>query len=239
MRYWEIDSLRGIAIVMMIAYHIFYDLRFFGNSPFNPNSGILLVLGRLSALLFIFLVGVCLAISYSRVENKPEKEIIKKYLARGLKIFSCGLAITLITWLFLRDGFIIFGVLHFIGLSIILAYPFLKFKRLNLFLGIIVFAVGLLLYNQTFNFPWLLWLGFQPADLYTFDYFPVFPWFGIVLIGLFFGGTFYSKNRRKIKLPDFSGLFLARIFSFLGRNSLLIYLIHQPVLIGLLYLLVL
>lgn len=239
MRYWEIDSLRGLAIIMMIAYHIFYDLRFFGNFQVNPNSGFLLILGRSSALIFIFLVGVCLAISYSRVRNKPKKEIIKKYFARGLKIFSCGLAITLITWLFLRNGFIIFGVLHFIGLSIILVYPFLGFKKLNLFLGIIFFAIGLFLYNQTFDFSWLLWLGFKPVALYTFDYFPVFPWFGIILLGLFFGSIYYSNDKQKIKVPDFSGMLLVRIFSFLGRNSLLIYLIHQPILIGIIYLFIL
>ncbi len=92
-----------------------------------------------------FLMGVSLTLSNSRAQitgKYREGGLFKKYLKRGLKIFSLGLLITLATWIFIPQEFIIFGVLHFIGISIILSYPFLKSKYLNLFLGIGLIIIG-------------------------------------------------------------------------------------------------
>jgi len=163
--------------------------------------------------------------------------LFAKYLKRGIKIFCWGLAITLVTWIFFRQEFIIFGVLHFIGLSIILAYPLLKYKWQNLALGAFFIAAGFYLKTLAFNFSWLMWLGFIPKYLYTLDYFPLLPWFGVVLTGLFFGNLFYKNNKRIFRIADWSKNYAARFFSFLGRHSLFIYLVHQPALIGLIYLL--
>jgi uncharacterized membrane protein len=135
----------------------------------------------------------------------------------------------------LRNGFIIFGVLHFIGISIILAYPFIRFRILNLLVGVIVVIIGLYLQNFVFDFNWLFWLGFKPMYFYTFDYFPILPWFGVVLIGLFFGKMLYPNYKRRFKIKDLSGFKISKLFCFLGRHSLLIYLIHQPILVGLLH----
>jgi uncharacterized membrane protein len=138
--------------------------------------------------------------------------------------------ITTITWLLFPQNFIFFGILHLIGLSIILATPFLKIKKLNLFLGVAIISIGLALGTFTFNFPWLSWLGFVPTNLSAFDYFPIFPWFGIVLLGIYFGETLYKKNKRTFKLPDVSDYSITKLIEFLGKNSLIIYLIHQPIL---------
>ena len=167
-----------------------------------------------------------LSFSRSKKIQKTRKELYMKYLKRGLKIFSWGLIITLITWTFLKEGFVVFGTLHFIGISIILAYPFLKFRFLNLLIGIIVILLGIYLNNFTFNFPWLIWLGLSPEYFYTIDYFPIFPWFGVILIGLFFGNSFYPDYTRKLQLRDISSFSLLKSFCFLGRYSLLIYLIQ-------------
>jgi uncharacterized membrane protein len=236
-RFWEVDSFRGLAIIMMITYHLIFDLTFFGIFYFDINSGFLWVFARVTAFTFIFLMGVSLTLSSSRTQIKDEGLLFKKYLKRGLKIFSLGLVITIATWIFIPQEFIIFGVLHFIGISIILAYPFLKRKSLNLFLGISIIIVGIYLGNFTFDFSWLVWLGFIPNTLQTVDYFPLLPWFGVVLIGLFFGGILYKNYNRQFKIPDLSKKYFIKIFSFLGRNSLIIYLIHQPILIIALYLL--
>ena len=238
-RFWEIDFLRGIAIIMMIVFHLLYDLTYFGGCDLNLHSGFWLYFACATATIFIFLVGVSLTISFSiseKIENLRQK-LYLKYLKRGLRIFSWGLIITLMTWIFLRDGFVLFGILHLIGISIILAYPFLKLHYWNLLLGIAVIALGIYLKNFTFNFPWLLWLGFMPDYFYTVDFFPIFPWFGVVLIGIFFGNLLYPDCTRKFKLYDLSNFKFTRLFCLLGRNSLLIYLIHQPILIVLLYLL--
>jgi uncharacterized membrane protein len=239
-RFWEVDSLRGLAIIMMITYHLLFDLTFFGIYPFDVYSGFLWIFARVTAFIFIFLMGVSLTLSNSRAKilrDYNEGELFKKYLKRGLKIFLLGILITVVTWIFIPQEFIIFGVLHFIGISIILSYPFLKRRYLNLFLGITIMIMGVFLANFTFDFSWLMWLGFIPTNLDTVDYFPLIPWFGVVLIGLFFGGLLYKDYHRQFKIPDLSKTLFAKIFTFLGRNSLIIYLIHQPVLIILLYLL--
>lgn len=239
-RFWEVDCLRGIAIIMMIIYHFLYDLTFFYVYSFEVNSGFLWYFARFTAFSFVFLIGVSLTLSYSRVQitgEYIEGGLFRKYVKRGLKIFILGLIITFATWIFIPQEFIIFGILHFIGVAIILAYPFMKLKYINLFLGVSIIIIGIYLGNFSFDFNWLVWLGFIPSNLQTIDYFPIFPWFGVVLIGLFIGRVFYKNYRRQFKLIDLSKKYPVRIFSFLGRNSLIIYLIHQPILIILLYLL--
>ncbi len=237
-RFWEVDSLRGLAVILMIVYHFLFDLTFFGVYNIDVNSGLPWFVARLTASTFIFLMGLSLTLSSSRAEMSGDyihSNLFIKYLSRGIKIFSLGLIITLTTWIFIPQEFIIFGVLHFIGLSIILAYPFLKRKYFSLIIGIIIIIVGIYLESLRFDFSWLMWLGFVPSTLQTVDYFPIFPWFGIVLLGIFFGRLLYKNYRRQFKLPDLSSNFFVRIFSFIGRNSLIIYLIHQPILIVVLY----
>lgn len=240
-RFWEIDVLRGLAIVMMVLYHFLFDLNYFGVFSLNISSGWLWFLARLTATIFLFLVGVSLYLSRSRVElmdeNKDEKSLFSKYLKRGLKIFVLGLLITLATWFFIPQDFIIFGVLHFIGIAIILEYPFLNKKYVNLFLGIIFITVGLYLAQFTVTYPWLLWLGLRPEGFITVDYFPLLPWLGVVSLGLFTGRIFYNGYKRSFYLPDISENFLVRFSTFLGRHSLMIYLLHQPILIMVLYIL--
>ena len=236
-RFYELDLLRGIAIILMIFYHALYDLFYFASFNINLWSGVIWFLGRTSAFLFIFLVGVCMTISYSSAKkNISRKKLFLKYLIRGTKIFSLGLLITLITYLFLPSGTIYFGILHFIGVSVVLSYFFLKFRKSNVFLGLVVVAIGYYLKSLTFGFSSLLFLGFAPTNFYTLDYFPLFPWFGVVLLGIFFGNMFYVGGIRRFSIPDYSSKLKPLLF--LGKNSLIIYFLHQPILIGLIYFLI-
>ena len=235
-RFWEIDSLRGIAIILMVISNFVTDIGFFGIYSISAYSGIWLYFARLVVSMFILLAGVSLTLSYSRVRNKKAKEIRKKYLLRGLKIFSWGLAITLVTWVFIRENFVLFGVLHLIGFSIIFGQFLLRSRYLNLFLGAFFILVGLYLQAMAFDFWWLAWLGFRPEGFYSVDYVPVFPWLGLFLAGMFFGSMIYPGGKRRFKIGDFSSSRLTAPLQFLGRNSLKIYLIHQPVLILLLML---
>jgi uncharacterized membrane protein len=130
---------------------------------------------------------------------------------------------------------VIFGVLHCIGLSIILSYPFLKFRYFNLVLGSILVIFGFILKNLAFDFYWLVWLGFKPDLFYTIDYFPILPWFGVILIGIFLGNLLYSNYKRIINIKDLSRNKIIGFFSFLGQHSLVIYFLHQPILLTILY----
>lgn len=236
-RYWEIDSARGIAIALMIAYHFFFDLRFFGFVEFGVPQYYWRLSAAFIASLFLLIVGVSLSISFARAKTKlREKGLLKKYLARGIKIFALGLLITAVTWIYPHNGFIVFGILHLIGLSIILSIPLLGLKKTNLLIGLIIVLLGLVLQGFYFGFPWLLWLGFMPYGFYTLDYYPLLPWFGLVLIGLFFGKTLYPDGKRAFNIPNLGRIIPMKILLFLGRNSLLIYLLHQPVIAALLFL---
>jgi uncharacterized membrane protein len=237
-RLWEIDSLRGIAILLMIGYHLLFDLNFYRlySTDFYSLPAHLFVYPVGS--LFLLLVGVSLTLSYSRVERTLSKNQLRmKFLKRGAGIFGLGLLITMVTWVYPHNGFIIFGVLHCIGLSILLAYPLIRFRISALFLGIIFIIVGVALQIMvTVDFPWLVWLGVVPSSFSTLDYYPLLPWFGVVLIGVFIGNIVYKNNTRAFQLKDHSQNIVVRGLCFLGRYSLIIYLLHQLVIVGLLYL---
>lgn len=239
-RFWEIDFSRGAAIIMMMVFHFLYDINYFGVYNIILHSGFWWIFAHITAGIFIFLFGISLTISYSRARiTKTKKQLRLKYLGRGLKIFSLGLIITLITYVFLNQGLIIFGILHLIGISVILVYPLLKYRVLNLLLGILFIAFGFYISGFTFSFPWLLWLGLKPAYFYTLDYFPIFPWLGLTLLGLFIGNTFYKNSKRQFRIPELSRIKPVGSLCFLGRHSLIIYLFHQPMLVAFLYLFVL
>jgi len=238
-RFWEIDAFRGIAILMMITYHVIFDLNYFRFTSTDLNSLPVLLFLYPIGTLFLMLVGISLTLSYSRVENTLTKnQLWIKYLKRGSSIFGFGLLITLVTWVYPHNGFIVFGVLHCIGLSILLAYPFIR-SRLSAFLvGLFCISVGVVLRIAVIvDFSWLLWLGLIPTQFYTLDYFPLLPWFGVILIGIFLGNSLYQNNTRSFRLKDHSRFIVTRMLCFLGRYSLIIYLLHQLIIVGILYLL--
>ena len=217
----------------MVNFHLLFDLNYFHYISINLSNIYFRLYVYFTASLFLLLVGVSLTLSYEKAQKILTKNQLKmKFLLRGLFIFSLGLLITLVTWLYLPNGFIIFGVLHCIGISIILAYPLIHYKIQHLILGILIIILGIIIYNYTFELPWLLWLGFTPSNFYTVDYFPILPWFGVVLIGIWLGKTIYPNGSRKFKLNDKTNNLIIRILNFLGRHSLIIYLMHQVILIG-------
>ena len=230
-RFWEIDSLRGAAIVMMVISNLVTDLLYF--RLYDPGSlySLWSLFAYATATLFILLVGVSLTLSRSQVR----KNVWRYNAMRGLKIFCWGLAITAVTYLLMKEGYILFGVLHLIGMAVMISTPFLNHRELNLWLGAAAIAAGIMLKSFSFDFSWLLWLGFMPNGFYSVDYFPLIPWFGVVLIGIFLGNSLYPKGKRLMHIGECKNT-LCRILSLLGRNSLKIYLIHQPILIGFLYL---
>ncbi len=229
-RFWEIDALRGLAVILMIIFNYSFTLRFLEIYTVNAGWQYWWLFPRIIAGMFIFLVGVSLSLSYNRKRNYIH------FLKRGAFIFSLGMLATLATWLYIGKGFVVFGILHLIGLSVILAPFFFRFGKLNAIISLVIFIFGFYINSLPSENYWLLWLGFVPSDFYSVDYFPLLPWFGLVLIGFGVGNRLYSKSKRMFKINDYSNNFFIKKLSFLGRHSLMIYVLHQPVLLAFLYL---
>ncbi len=239
-RLWQVDALRGVAIVMMVVYHLMWDLRGLAGYDINVYTGFWHTWQQVTANLFIGIVGVSLTLSYGRARQKGGKHAARwgQYAMRGAVIFSWGLVISIVTYAFDPSHYIRFGILHLIGFSIIIAYPFLRFRWLNLILGIMLLLLGRIIPLFGLENPWLGWLGLTASSRPAFDYFPLIPWFGVVLIGIFIGNTLFAphaviRTQSEIRNPKSE----IPILRLLGQNSLLIYLIHQPILIIVLVLL--
>ena len=229
--------LRGAAIVLMVLYHLVFDLNYFAVYDIDVSSRFWLAVARLTASLFLLLVGLSLTLSRSRARLLGQEDRFRlRLVKRSAWILGLALGITIVTYIFIGRGFIVFGVLHLIGLSLLLAYPFLRLHKANFIFGLLFIILGIYLQNISVSFPWLLWLGLAPAGFYSVDYFPVFPWSGVILVGMGLGSLLYPGYRRRIPVTDLSSSPFVRGLAFLGRNSLFIYLVHQPVMIALLYL---
>jgi len=234
-RFWEIDLLRTIAIVGMITFHTLYLLNYFD----IHNTGVPGVpygfwwwFPKVTGGTFIFLAGVSLTITHSRSKR------MSGFMLRGLKIFAWGIGITLITWLISREGYVRFGILHFFGIAFILAPFFTRLRFINLILGIALLAIGIYLQEQRVfvDFPWLLWLGLMPRGFWTMDYWPLLPWFGLFLVGMFCGKILYPQGNRRFNIHEFNDPVTSAL-TLPGRHPLVIYLAQWPVVIGVLLLL--
>ncbi|MDD1689815.1 MAG: DUF1624 domain-containing protein [Methanoregula sp.] len=232
-RLWEIDSARGIAILMMIIFHTVFDLSFFALSPVDVATGFWRYFAYATAALFLLIVGISLVVSHARaVEKVAGFSLAKKFFIRGAGIFALGLLVTFATWFYLHEGYVIFGILHLIGISVMLSPLFFRFGKLNVLLGLACIPAGWVISGLS-GPAFLLPLGIMPASFTSVDYTPLLPWFGVVLIGLGLGAYLYAGGVRQFSLQPLPDGIVTPL-SFLGRHSLLIYLVHQPVIILLL-----
>jgi uncharacterized membrane protein len=233
-RYWEIDALRGVAIILMIGFHLTWDMVSLGLVQVNMGRGPWPWFSRVISTMFLSLAGISLVISDSRRGDTPAW---RKYLLRGLRIFGLAMVVTLVTYLTLGRGFVVFGILHLIGFSIVAAIPFLPYRHrwLSLILGLALLVVGSYVNRQTAHHPWLIWLGINQLGRPMADWYPVLPWFGMMLVGLWLGHTLYTDGERRFILADLSRAPVIRQLGLLGRHSLLIYMAHQPILMGIVF----
>jgi uncharacterized membrane protein len=230
-RYGEIDAARGVAVVMMILFHTVFDLSFFGIRPIEVSTGFWRFFAVSTASLFLLLAGLSLTISDERAKKMLDTHHrFLKTLRRGTWIFSLGLIVTLVTWLYLKEEYVVFGILHLIGVSIILGWFFLRLGRWNLLLGTVWIAAGVTVVSRLQGPLPLAWLGIYPAGFSSVDYTPLFPWFGVVLVGIGIGSVVYPGGIKPWNFPSFSS-FIEKPLTWLGRHSLVIYLIHQPIIL--------
>lgn len=258
LRFWEIDALRGVAIITMIVYHLMWDLWYWGVLPNVVLwEGFWKYWQRFTCGTFLILVGVSMTIVYRRQRQKlgPDANLYPKFFWRGLKIFGLGMVITIVVTA-AGVGYVDFGILHLIGFATMVSYPLLRYKWVNLGLWVLFSVAGKWLETVHWDGRWFipqfgswmgapLWidgrwlapLGVTPTRYPAVDYFPIIPWLGVVLLGVFLGNLLYAENKRRFALPYWGNLFPFNALEFLGKHSLLIYMIHQPLLLLALYLL--
>ncbi len=240
-RYPEIDLLRTIAIFLMVIYHILFDLEFlYGSSSIDLSVPFWKTFQVCSASLFLILVGISFVLSYQRTAANPGKLVYRKYLRRGLRIIGYGVLISLTTYIFDTQTYVRFGILHLIGVSVLVLPFFYRLKEYNIVIGILSICIGKYVSTIFIHSSLLLPFGITYTGFQTIDYFPLFPWFGVVLIGVAIGHFFFVRNPhwRTKRLDQFLRHRSIGIIGLPGRYSLLIYLIHQPLILLVLSLIV-
>lgn len=228
-RIGALDTLRGIALIAMASYHFTWDLELFGYlEPGTATQGLWKIYARGIASSFLFLAGFSLYLAHSKGINWPS------FRKRFAMIAAAAVVITVATAIATPDGMIFFGILHNIAAASLVG---LLFLRLPVVVTLIVAAAALAapfyLTADIFSTPWLLWIGLSPVMPRSNDYVPLLPWLAPFLLGL---------SAAKIALP--AG-WLDRFrtpshprnpLALAGKHSLAFYLIHQPILVGIVYL---
>lgn len=210
-RFPIVDEIRGLAIVLMIFFHLSFDLNLFNFVKIDfSNNFFWWILPRIIVFLFLFSVGLSLGISHQG------KIKWKKFWRRFLKIVFFALIISLATYLLYPDKWIYFGTLHCIAFCSLLGLPLLRLPYLCLviFLGLFIPSIFF-----DYNLPWF------SLDNYSLDYISPFPWFGAVTLGIFL----FHWNFHQLATPNNPAL---KFLGLLGQKALIIYLLHQPILFG-------
>ena len=232
-RVWELDAFRGLCVLGMVAVHFVYDLiDLYGIVSWDYPDWFLVIMNW-GGILFILISGICATLG-------------RRSVRRGLIVVLCGFICTAVTWGMYHFGFatkniiIYFGVLHCLGTCMILWWLFKRLPTAALaVLGVAIAVAGLFLWYTPVDVGmYLVPLGFHPAEFYSSDYFPLLPNFGYFLIGAVLGRTIY--RRKETLLPKINDRApLLRFLQLCGKHSLWIYLLHQPVLSGICWLLTL
>ena len=217
-RFWELDALRGISILGMVGIHLLYDLNV-------SLPGPLRLLQDWGGCVFLVLSGICVTLGHRPIR-------------RGLAVLGCGMVCTAVTWgmyalsLGPRQMVIWFGVLHCLGVCMLLWPLFRKLSGTVLGIGAgIMLALGFCFKGLLLPFPWLVPLGIAFPGFASADYFPLLPNLGFFLLGALAGRMLYAKGQSLLPhIPP------NRFLCFCGKHSLAIYLLHQPILYGILWL---
>jgi uncharacterized membrane protein len=230
-RFAVVDIARGVAIIAMIAYHLCWDLSYFrfisADVGYDPQW---VVIARTILTAFLFLVGVGLVLGHSRAIRW------RAFWNRWLFVLGGALLITLGTFIAFPASFVYFGVLHAIALFSVLALPFLLAPSwLAMAVAVPVIALPWSFSHSLFNEKAWSWIGFWQVPPPANDLVPIFPWFGVVLLGIAATRLVLGSSlATRLAAINPAGR-LPRLLGLLGRWSLLIYLLHQPLLLALIY----
>lgn len=227
-RYHWLDVARGVALVAMALYHFCWNLELFGYlEPGSAGSGGLKLFARSIASSFLILVGISLALAHTNGIRWPS------FWQRWAKIVGAALIITIATYFATPGAYIYFGILHHIALASLLGLAFLRAPSW-LLLGTIIaiFGISYAVALPAFDTRLLAWTGLYNLAPRSNDFVPVLPWFSAVITGMVLGRLILLYGH---KIGDINSSIITRPLTFIGRRSLMFYLLHQPVLIAIVY----
>lgn len=250
-RIWQLDALRGIAIFCMVIYHLVFDASFWGvytalnlENPLQLHPLFWHVFQRVTAGTFLMISGAVLQLKAQKIkaEGKSIGELVASVRKQSLRVGLGALIMTAATFVLVPEFMIVFGVLHFLAVAPWLSIPIVwstgRQKQL-LALSVVLVSVGSALSEYRFAIEGLEWLGILSIDFQTLDYFPILPYWGVFIWGILFVqfGWLDSILTTRADLWKRVQKHPAQwFFAFLGEHSLTIYLLHQPILILLLWL---
>lgn len=238
-RYFLFDSIRGICVLGMVIYHTLFDIAILGGAGYDASFlKVFDIIRDFGAAVFIFLSGICFHYG-------------THHLRRFIVLFVSGIAVSVVSYFVLPEATVIFGILTFMSVSGAIMIPLDKlFRKIPQSIGFIVSLIAfIVLFHMNFGYigtydhvffeiPKLLYLnivtaffGFPYEGFSSGDYYPLLPWFFIYSTGYFSFLFFHNNNRIKrildLRIP---------VFCVIGKYSLPVYLIHQPVIYGILFL---
>ena len=226
-RYHLIDTLRGFALINMFVYHTLWSMANIFQYKISWFPSFYTYIWQQSgASLFIILSGFCWALS-------------KKHLKRSLVVLSCALFIFICTYFFSKNNVITFGILSFIGSAMLIMLPLAKILRFIPPVAGFIISIGMFFATGSWQYilptdfyanNFTAYIGLPPQSFHSADYFPLLPWIFMYTAGYF---IYYCVQKSISKNNIFK--FNCKPLSLLGRHSLAAYLIHQPVIIALLW----
>jgi len=219
-----LDIFRGWALLFMVLYHFSYDLNHFQIISININHSLSFLISRYSIIsMFLLSVGISLALVHQ--QGICWESVQKRIFILGL----ASLVVTLTTYIEFPTSWIYFGILHFILFSSLLALPFLNYPKIT-FISAVIILIGsmtnVLQVHGVFAFLQPI-LNLPPLS--SEDVIPLTPWFALVLLGI--NSVQYNLHQKILTHPFFNTNFAwNKSLKFIGQHSLLIYLLHQPLL---------
>ncbi len=231
MRFVEIDVLKGIAVILMSLFHIYYFPTQLGYLEFNSNTTRLKITARIAQFIFITCVGINLVFQYKNSNDKKTTmtEYVSKNIGRFTKLLLGAFFMSVFTYFVFGNNFVKFGILHFILLSSMVLMPFLN----NLFVVKSLLAIVLVIWYLVKTNPSLFYnVPKVPAFLCGFysewgavDHFSIVPWISLILIGILLGHYIY-KHKPTILSNEAKETTIVKSLAFVGKHSFSLYILH-------------
>jgi uncharacterized membrane protein len=236
-RFQWLDALRGAALIAMASYHFMWDLADFGylDAAF-PSTGWPRLYARAIASTFLFVAGFSLVLAHGNGIRW------RNFWKRFAIIAGAAALVTVATYFAIPQGFIFFGILHEIAFASLAGLVFVRapwpvtLAAAAALIGLGITGATEQLRSEIFDTPWLWWVGLSTRTHNSFDYVPVLPWLGPFLLGMAFSRSAAIQDRLRQYDRGITSRKPGKVsLAFLGRHSLVFYLVHQPVLISILY----